>query len=110
MDKTTRNAIERATQKARHLLEAEFEAQLEGTFDILPDGSIAEHGGPHLTSRQAFEQFLTDIPSQTGDAFKNLFHSLEAGVTKIGITSLTERLFAGCSTTYRPKRTRLSAN
>ena len=56
MDKTTRSAIERATQKARHLLEDEFEAQLEGTFDILPNGSIAERGGPHLTPRQAFER------------------------------------------------------
>ena len=56
MDKTTRSAIERATQKARHLLEDEFEAQLEGTFDILPDGRFAERGGPHLTTRQVFER------------------------------------------------------
>ena len=56
MDKTTRSAIERATQKARHLLEDEFEAQLEGTFDILPDGRVAEQGGPHLTPRQVFER------------------------------------------------------
>jgi hypothetical protein len=56
LDKTTRNAIERATQKMRHLLEDEFEAQLESTFDILADGRIAEHGGPHLSPRQAFER------------------------------------------------------
>ena len=36
MDKDTRNAIERATQRARKLLEEEFAAQLEGTFDVLP--------------------------------------------------------------------------
>jgi len=56
VDKTTRSAIERATQKARHLLEDEFEAQLEGTFDILPDGRVAERGGPHLAARQDFER------------------------------------------------------
>lgn len=56
MDRTTRSAIERATQKARHLLEDEFEAQLEGTFDILHDGSMADQGGPHLTARQAYER------------------------------------------------------
>ena len=56
MDKPARNAIDRATQKARHLLEDEFRAQLEGTFDILPIGTVAEHGGPHLTPRQAFER------------------------------------------------------
>jgi hypothetical protein len=56
VDRTTRSAIERATQKARRLLEEEFGAQLEGTFDILADGSIAGRGGPHLTPRQAFER------------------------------------------------------
>jgi hypothetical protein len=40
MEKSTRNAIERATQKARKLLEAEFADQLEGTFDILRDGHV----------------------------------------------------------------------
>lgn len=40
MEKSTRNAIERATQKARKLLEAEFADQLEGTFDILREGHV----------------------------------------------------------------------
>ncbi len=53
MDKDTRNAIERATQRARKLLEDDFAAQLEGTFDILADGTVAPKGGPHLTARQA---------------------------------------------------------
>src|SRR5215210_5025068 len=56
MDKTTRSAIERATQKARRLLEDEFAAQLEGTFDILRDGTVAKQGGPHLTPREAFDR------------------------------------------------------
>jgi Eco57I restriction-modification methylase len=48
MDRPTRNAIERATQRARRLLEAEFAAQLEGTYDILRDGSIGSSGGASL--------------------------------------------------------------
>ena len=40
MDKDTRNAIERATQRARELLEDDFAAQLEGTFDVMRDGRV----------------------------------------------------------------------
>ena len=56
MDRDTRNIIERATQRARRLLEEDFGSQLEGTFDVLPDGTIAEKAGPHLTPRQAFQR------------------------------------------------------
>jgi 23S rRNA G2445 N2-methylase RlmL len=52
MDRPIRNAIERATQAMRHLLEDEFEAQLEGTFDILAGGSISAAGGGALTQEQ----------------------------------------------------------
>jgi len=45
MDKPTRNAIERATQDMRHLLEDEFRAQLEGIYDILANGNISSTGG-----------------------------------------------------------------
>lgn len=38
MDKETRNAIERATQKARRILEADLAEQLEGTFDVASRG------------------------------------------------------------------------
>ena len=48
MDKSTRNLIQKATQDARRLLETEFSEQLEGIFDILPDGHIAERPGDHL--------------------------------------------------------------
>jgi len=54
MDKDTRNAIERATQRARKLLEDDFAEQLEGTFDILRTGQVAAQAGVHLSSRQAF--------------------------------------------------------
>jgi hypothetical protein len=56
MDKDTRNAIERATQKARKLLEEDFAAQLEGDFDVHSDGAVAPKPGSHLSARQAFER------------------------------------------------------
>src|SRR5258708_720041 len=52
MDKDVRNTIERATQKARHILEEDFAEQLDGVFDVRADGRIAEKGGKHLTGRQ----------------------------------------------------------
>jgi hypothetical protein len=49
MDKETRNRIQRATQNARALLEREYGEQLEGTFDIRLDGTIASEPGSHLS-------------------------------------------------------------
>ncbi|MFP4029529.1 MAG: DNA methyltransferase [Candidatus Brocadiia bacterium] len=51
MDQDTRNQIQNATQDARELLEEEYAAQLEGTYDILPDGTIPEKPGEHLDGR-----------------------------------------------------------
>src|SRR5436190_450335 len=56
MDRDTRNAIERATQRTRKLLEEDFAAQLEGTFDVLRSGSVAAKGGAHLSARQKFQR------------------------------------------------------
>jgi hypothetical protein len=56
MDKDTRNAIERATQRARQLLEDDFASQLEGTFDVLRTGSIAPQAGSHLSPRQRLQR------------------------------------------------------
>lgn len=56
MDKATRNAIERATQQARKLLDEDFSSQLEGTFDVLRSGVIAPAGGAHLSARQKFQR------------------------------------------------------
>ncbi len=53
MDKDTRNAIERATQRARRLLEEDFAAQLAGDFDVLMDGTVADRAGKHLSARHA---------------------------------------------------------
>ena len=56
MDKDTRNAIERATQRARKVLEGDFAAQLEGDFDVHRDGAVAAEAGSHLSPRQAFQR------------------------------------------------------
>src|SRR5712671_4355078 len=56
MDKATRNAIERATQQARKLLDEDFSSQLEGMFDVLRTGVIAPKGGIHLSARQQFQR------------------------------------------------------
>lgn len=52
MDKQTRNLIQKATRDARNLLEIEFGEQLEGVFDILPNGQIAPEPGKHLNPGQ----------------------------------------------------------
>jgi len=56
MDKDTRNAIERATQRGRKLLEEDFAAQLEGDFDVHRDGAVASRAGGHLSARQALSR------------------------------------------------------
>jgi hypothetical protein len=56
MDKDTRNAIERATQRARKLLEEDFSAQLEGDFDVHRNGAVAVKAGSHLSTRQVFQR------------------------------------------------------
>jgi hypothetical protein len=75
MDKDTRNAIERATQRARKLLEEEFAAQLEGTFDILPSGEISAVDGLHLSERQKTHR------RKIRDAIE---HKRASGMTKAG--------------------------
>src|SRR5262245_54358199 len=56
MNKDTRNAIERATQRARKVLEDDFAEQLEGDFDVHREGAVAARAGGHLSARQAFQR------------------------------------------------------
>jgi hypothetical protein len=56
MNKDTRNAIERTTQRARKLLEEDFASQLAATFDVLSSGVIAAKAGAHLSLRQVFQR------------------------------------------------------
>ena len=52
MEKETRGAIEKATQKARSLLEEDFAEQLQGDYDVMEDGRVGEKPGSHLSGRQ----------------------------------------------------------
>ena len=56
MDKETRNAIERATQRGRRLIEEDFASQLEGQFDVLCDGTVVPKPGSHLSPTQVFQR------------------------------------------------------
>jgi hypothetical protein len=51
MDKPTRTLIQNATQTARRLLEQEFGRQLEGDYNILPNGAVLPEPGAHLDAR-----------------------------------------------------------
>ena len=54
MDKDIRNQLASTTLAIRWLLEEEFARQLEGTFDIFPDGKIGEHPSSTLSPEQRF--------------------------------------------------------
>lgn len=72
MDKEARSAIERATQRARKLLEADFGEQLEGTYDVLRSGAIPKAAGAHLGPRQRVlrEKILASIVHKTAAGMK----------------------------------------
>src|SRR5262245_57373663 len=53
MDRPKRTAIERATQRARALLEDDFGSQLEGRYDLLPSGSMSMHAPANLAADEA---------------------------------------------------------
>jgi hypothetical protein len=52
VEKETRNAIERATQWARGILEKDFAEQLQGDYDVMQDGRVGERPGAHLSGAQ----------------------------------------------------------
>lgn len=66
MDQAIRNQLQRATQAARTLLEQEFAAQLEGTYDILPDGTIAKKVGRTLMGPVVWSVGNWSKPFSTG--------------------------------------------
>jgi Eco57I restriction-modification methylase len=74
MDKSTRNAIERATQQARKLLDEDFSSQLDGTFDVLRSGVIASKSGAHLPAHQQ---------SQRDKIVAAIEHKRAAGMTVV---------------------------
>jgi hypothetical protein len=52
MDRDTRNLLFNTTQALRRGLEEEFALQLEGTFDIMPDGTVAPTPPSNLSDRE----------------------------------------------------------
>lgn len=54
MEKEIRTLLANTTLAARWLLEQEFARQLEGTFDIFPDGRISETPSATLSPDQRF--------------------------------------------------------
>jgi hypothetical protein len=56
VDKDTRNAIERATQRTRAILEEDFAAQLEGNFDVHRSGIVESTPSAHLSPREMFQR------------------------------------------------------
>jgi hypothetical protein len=56
LDRDTRNAIERATQRARKILEEDFTSQLEANFDIHSSGAVDSKAGVHLSAHGAFQR------------------------------------------------------
>ncbi len=74
MDKDTRNLIQRATQKARRLLEEEYSQQLEGTYDIRESsGEIAEQPNATLDGkgRHVREQIVAAIQHERAKVRSN---------------------------------------
>jgi hypothetical protein len=56
VEKHLRNAINNAAQQSRRLLEREYSEQLNGMFDVLPSGDVAEHPGAHLSPTQRVDR------------------------------------------------------
>lgn len=54
MEKEVRNLLASTTLAVRRLLEEEFARQIEGTFDIFPDGRVSEGPSEILTAEQCF--------------------------------------------------------
>ncbi|WP_449256346.1 BREX-1 system adenine-specific DNA-methyltransferase PglX [Bosea sp. (in: a-proteobacteria)] len=52
MEKDTRSLLQSVTQRARALLTEDIYEQLQGTYDVMPDGAIAPEPGIHLNERQ----------------------------------------------------------
>ena len=89
MDSSTRNHIQRATQAARGLLEDAFREQLEGTYDILLDGTIAKQAGSHLPGRQKVtrEKLVAAVAHKRSTGFKDK-ESVDAYLREAAFTTL----------------------
>lgn len=89
MDKPLRDSLQRATQEARRLLEKEFGGQLEGEYDILPDGTIPEEPGSHLEEpdRILRWKFVTAIEHKQAGG-KDAAEAVRAFLREMAFTTL----------------------
>ena len=89
MDQDTRNKLQRATQQVRRILEEEFAEQLEGTFDVLADGTIAEKPGAHLDATQRLtRQKLVQAIGHLESGGKNTSDAIEEYLRQAAFTIL----------------------
>ena len=96
MDKDARNAIEKATQRCRKLLEEDFGEQLEGTYDVLRSGSVALK---MLEARELVQECITKGDQSSGyKEFCGLAPSIALLSDNAGYRLYIESLFDELST------------
>ena len=88
MDQETRNKLQRATQQVRRLLEEEFAEQLEGTFDILPNGSILATGKHLAAHSRLVRQKLVDAIDHIKAGGKNQQEAVDEYTRETAFTFL----------------------
>lgn len=89
MDRPTRDHIQSATQAARAVLEEDYAAQLQGDYDILPDGSIGAQPGAHLdaTKRAVRRKLVAAVERRVATA-RNAAEGVGAYVREAAFTTL----------------------
>jgi len=88
MDRDTRNRIQAATQKARSLLEEEFAAQLEGAYDIRPDGTIGDSAAHLAPSDRLLREKLIAAVDHLRSTRRSLAEAVAAYVREAAFTTL----------------------
>jgi hypothetical protein len=88
MNDAQRSALSKATQSARTLLETEFLEQLEGTFDIRPDGAVSANGPASITPRERHARTEILGALQTEHEAGDTAASVEAFVREAAFTTL----------------------
>jgi hypothetical protein len=89
MDRPTRDHIQSATQAARAVLEQDYAAQLQGDYDILPDGTIGAQPGAHLdaTKRTIRRKLVAAVERRVATA-RNASEGVGAYVREAAFTTL----------------------
>ncbi len=89
MDRPTREHIQSATQAARAALEADYAAQLQGDYDILPDGTVGAQPGAHLdAARRAIRRKLVAAVERRQATARNPAEGVAAYVREAAFTTL----------------------